>query len=190
MTKFTNEQIKKLVEKYPYIKPVNVWTNETPEDYDYSYYVGDSVELPAGWTRLFLLMCKNIKPHAEKLGSDFYFTQVKEKYGMLCAYTSVTSEKLSHDILMYEHFSSYVCMRCGKEARYETTGWIENLCTDCIQSDALSFSNKIYRQSYTTVDRFNSSGVCRIRYSFRPIRTEYNHVKNMTDQEFFEYLMA
>ena len=38
------EQIKKLVERYPYLLPRNVWTGEVPEDYDYTYIIG--VEVP------------------------------------------------------------------------------------------------------------------------------------------------
>lgn len=33
----TQEEIKQLVERYPYLLPRNVWTDKVPEDYDYTY---------------------------------------------------------------------------------------------------------------------------------------------------------
>ena len=57
----TVEQNKKLVEKFPYLIPTNIWTGEVVDNYDYSYNEGEC-DLPIGWHRLFLLYCKNIRP--------------------------------------------------------------------------------------------------------------------------------
>lgn len=41
-----NRKNKKLVKKYPFLLPRNVWTGEVSEDYDYSYTQADA--LPSG----------------------------------------------------------------------------------------------------------------------------------------------
>ena len=56
----TVEQNKLLVERFPFLKPRNVWTGEFSEDYDYSYIVGVG-DVPRGWERLFLLYCKHLR---------------------------------------------------------------------------------------------------------------------------------
>ena len=51
----TNEQIKQLVERYPFLLPRNVFTDELEEDYDYSYLF--PLEIPQGWFNLFFQLC-------------------------------------------------------------------------------------------------------------------------------------
>ena len=54
---YTVEQNKKLIEKFPYLMPINLWTLEPVKDYDFDYIRGD-YELPDGFMRCFLLYCK------------------------------------------------------------------------------------------------------------------------------------
>lgn len=82
----TQEDIKKLVERYPYLLPRNVWTDKLPEDYDYTYIKG--LEIPNGWRKLFFQMCEDIRqPLIDANYLDkFRFTQIKEKYNSLRCY--------------------------------------------------------------------------------------------------------
>jgi hypothetical protein len=59
MTK-EQRQNKKLIKRYPFLLPRNVFTDEVPEEYDYSYIRGIG-ELPKGWEKLFLQMCEDIR---------------------------------------------------------------------------------------------------------------------------------
>ena len=123
---------KKLVAEMPYLAPHNAWTGEVAEDYDYSYIEGD-YDLPAGWNKLFLQMCRDIKEPLGRAGikDKFYFMQLKEKWNSLRAYHNGATEEVERIIQKYSHLSQFVCSKCGKPATYETSGYILSYCTDC-----------------------------------------------------------
>lgn len=129
----TQEEIKKLVERYPYLLPRNVFTDEIPDDYDYTYINGFG-EIPKGWEKLFLQLCEDIRQPLIDAGylDKFRFCQIKEKYNQLQCYHFGAPETVHGIIDKYSAMSSYVCTRCGKPATCETTrGWIESFCDDC-----------------------------------------------------------
>lgn len=128
----TQETIKQLVERYPYLLPRNVWTDEVPDDYDYSYVRGE-YELPKGWHKLFLQMCEDIRQpliDADYL-DKFRFSQIKEKYNRLECYNFGATAEVQDIIDKYAVMSSYVCIRCGKPATCETQGYFASFCDDC-----------------------------------------------------------
>lgn len=127
----TKEEVKKLVERYPYLLPYNVWTGNVPEDYDYSYIF--PLEIPDGWMKLFLQMCEDIRqPLIDANYLDkFRFTQVKEKYNELRCYHCGAPQSVIDIIDKYEQMARYICTRCGKPATYETQGYFESFCEDC-----------------------------------------------------------
>ena len=183
----TVEQTTQLVKKYPYLTPHNSWTGKIIEDYDYSYT--EAWGLPDGWHRLFYLLCKHLRPHLEKanLLDTFYFTQIKEKYGTMRVYTSCLPDSVDHMIDLYECYSKYVCQSCGESAKYCTHGWIAHLCERCVKEES---ADVIKHSNVATFECFDKdSGFYRLKYSYRPIKTEYNKIKNMSDEEFFNYLM-
>jgi hypothetical protein len=187
---WTTEQIKQLVEKYPYLAPHSSWTGKLVEDYDYSYT--ELQCLPEGWHRLFLLLCKELRTHIEKAGllSTWYFTQVKEKYGMMRVYTCCMPKSIDHIIDLYECYSKYVCCICGEDASWETTGWINYLCNNCAKKDTQSTMYPVKYKKTTTIECYNNNTHEKLQYSFRLIRTKYNQVSKMTDNEFLEYLLT
>ena len=128
----TQEEIKQLVERYPYLLPRNVWTDRVPEDYDYTYLRGVD-EIPPGWRLLFMQMCEDIRQPL--IDSDFIdkfrFTQIKEKYNRLECYTYGAPVPVQDIIDKYSMMSSYICTVCGKPAIYETLGWIASFCEEC-----------------------------------------------------------
>ena len=130
----TIEQNKMLCERYPFLLPRNLWTDEVNEDYDYSYIRGIE-ELPIGWRKLFLQMCEDIRQpliDADYL-DKFRFSQIKEKYNRMCCYNFGAPEHVYDIIMKYEYISQFICQRCGKPATYETTGWYTSYCDECIE---------------------------------------------------------
>ena len=126
----TTEQVKQLIEVYPFLLPRNVWTGEVVDDFKYDYVDGLWC-VPEGWSRLFLLFCKDIKPLLGDKLNTFRFSEVKEKYGRLCLYNFGATEAAHTLIRMYETYSMNVCEYCGKIATYRSRGWITSVCEDC-----------------------------------------------------------
>lgn len=195
----TVEQNKKLVEKFPYLIPTNIWTGEVVDNYDYSYIEG-VCDLPVGWHRLFLLYCKNIRPLLEKFDyiDKYRFSQIKEKYGSMRLYDNGYPTDCNVDELnrIYEHLSTYTCEDCGKPAKYETPGWITELCESCYKVSYQSqyvedkTKNKIRRKDFTVrLIRFSTDGTINIRYDSKPYWEEYLKCRRMSDSEFVDYLL-
>ena len=140
------EENKKLVERYPFLLPRNIWTDEVPDSYDYSYIKG--VEIPDGWKKLFLQLCEDIRQpliDADCL-EKFRLSQIKEKYNALCCYHFGAPPEVQDIIDKYSVMSGYVCTKCGKPAMYETQGYIESFCEDCWKD--------IARHEYSVVIEF------------------------------------
>lgn len=130
----TQEEIKKLIERYPFLLPRNVWTDEVDEDYDYSYIF--PLEIPEGWYKLFLQLCEDIRqPLIDANYLDkFRLLQVKEKFNRLEVYNQGVPEAASvvQDIIdKYSMMACYICTVCGKPATFETNGYIASYCDDC-----------------------------------------------------------
>ena len=78
------EYNRRLVERYPWLLPRNVWTDQPLEDYDYEFTNFD--DIPAGWRKAFgLNMMEDIRKELIKVNylEDFHVLQCKEKYGEL-----------------------------------------------------------------------------------------------------------
>ena len=192
--KLTTEQRKQLIKVYPYLQPRNVWTGKISEDYDYSYIRGEH-ELPDGWLRLFLLYCKNLRPILveTELLDKFRFSQLKEKYGRMCLYNFGIPRSSGADILtmMYESYSQDICHVCGKQARYESKGWIEPWCEECIDKCPYQYY-KIYKRSQMSIETWNreKESTEQIYYSFRKLAREYKKCLAMSEDEFYNYIIT
>ena len=130
----TRDEIIKLVERYPYLLPRNVFTDKLPDDYAYDRIL--HTEIPKGWNRLFLQMCEDIRQPLidDDYLDKFRFTQVKEKYNRLECYNRGASEEVNTILEKYMVLSRYVCTKCGRRARYETQGYIASYCKPCRES--------------------------------------------------------
>ena len=128
----TQEEIKNLIERYPYILPRNVWTDKVDEDYDYTYIRGIG-EIPKGWDKLFLQLCEDIRQplidanYLEK----FRFSQIKEKYNRMECYNFGAPEEVQDIIDKYSVMARYICTRCGKPATCKTQEYFVSFCDDC-----------------------------------------------------------
>jgi hypothetical protein len=144
----TNEQNKQLVERYPFLLPRNVFTDELPEDYDYSYINGIG-EIPRGWEKLFLQMCEDIRQPLIDTGQleTFRFVQIKEKYNRLECYNNGAPEKVHEIIDKYTMMAGYICTNCGKPATFETRGYIASYCDDCFKDYARHYEGEWIKPS-------------------------------------------
>ena len=81
---------KKLVKKYPWLKPRNVWTGKLVKDYDYSWIEWGC--LP-GWDVAFGDMYLKELGEAVKDQKDFMILEIKEKYGCYDDKTEVLTKR-------------------------------------------------------------------------------------------------
>lgn len=126
---------KKLCKKYPFLLPVNVWTGKVSDDYDYSYTLNDC--LVGSWQKFSPKIWKELKAILIEGNylHDFYFEQIKEKYGTLRLYYGSIPTKISDKMYAWENkykkLSEQVCIYCGKPATHYTSGWISYVCKKC-----------------------------------------------------------
>lgn len=105
--------------------------------------------MPKGWRKVFgIQMCKEIK-HAlledgRKKLYKYRIIQIKEKFGLLCWYDSCGNEETDNIICKYEKISQHTCICCGRTAKYQTQGWIENYCEKCIPEKQKKHALKYY----------------------------------------------
>lgn len=134
---------KELCEKYPFLMIRNQEGN-IDKNYDYSYTWLD--EIPSGWKKLFLQMCEDIRNELIKYNclNDYYFLEVKEKYGSLTVYDNDTpSEEINEILDKYSYLSNYICIDCGStNAILYTAGWWEPYCDKCFKVHFPNFTEK------------------------------------------------
>lgn len=167
----TQEKIKELIERYPFLLPRSLWTDEVDEDYDYSYINGFD-EIPQGWDKLFLQLCEDIRqPLIDADYLDKYrLLQVKEKFNELRVYDQGVPEAaavVERIIDKYSMMARYVCTVCGKPATYETHGYIASYCDDCWKDYVLHDKGEWikFKPEYT-VRRFSQEGTVTETISF------------------------
>lgn len=189
---FTCEQRKKLIEIYPYLKPRNVWNDEEIPNYDYSWMNGES-DLPLGWIRLFMMYVKDIRPHLEKNGlvNRYRFSQIKEKYNTMRMYDFGAPYHVHQLNTIYDCFARYVCQNCGELATIETQGYYASYCNNCAEIFAKNYNTEQLKiPNFCVTERYANGIYYETHYSYKVLLKRYLKVKNMTDQEFFEYLIT
>lgn len=132
--KVIRRENKKLVERYPFLKPHNYYCGYLEIDnYKYDYTLLD--EMPTGWRKRFgLVMCEMIREALIKdnLLNEYRVDQIKEKYGSLRWYDSYGNKEVYQIISQFEYISEHTCIVCGKlNAKMIDNGWIIPLCEKC-----------------------------------------------------------
>ena len=126
------EHNKKLIERYPFLAPRNVWTGLMVSDYDFSFTELDC--MPSGWRKKFgIELCEELRNELIKHDflDSYQITQIKEKYGTLRWYDAGNTEEGHKIIRKYEDLSWDICIDCGEPATKETIGWIMPVCDKC-----------------------------------------------------------
>lgn len=141
----SGEAMLALLNKYPFLKfrktygscePVYETDAEDIENNYYKYWDGHGWENL--WKNRYLpRLFKLYDSWDDETKEKFCFTEIKEKYGELRIYTSVSTGEDSLNEIASD-LSSWICADCGAEPREEgcrviwtTGGWITNLCEDC-----------------------------------------------------------
>ena len=84
---------KRLVKKWYFLAPRNVWTGQIPKDYNYTWI--DWWEFDTGWGKAFgWMFLKELGDAVKESGrKDFQILNQKEKFGELRTYTGYCSAK-------------------------------------------------------------------------------------------------
>ena len=123
---------KKLIKKYLWLKPYNVWTGKIWKDYNYETTWAD--DLPSGWRKAFGdMMFEEIDEVLKRTNSKIYIEQIKEKFGELRFYCQAPREV--QDIINdYSTLSENICIFCGKpDVPMISTGWMLPKCKECFE---------------------------------------------------------
>ena len=170
------EFAKKLIEKYPFLIPRNVFTDKIPENYDYTYVRGLG-EIPSGWNVLFLQMCNDLREQLiiDNQLESFRFTQIKEKYNRMVCYHNGCSEAAQRIIDKYEHMAMYVCTVCGKPATVETMGYIASYCDKCYEKYKTYKAEPITLETSYKIMRFSHGEKTEEIISFEDEWNRYNN---------------
>lgn len=139
------EYNKSLAKRFPWL---------IPPEYKKNGYYGwtwlDAME--TGWRLAFgIQMCEEIQKELERINyvDEYVVLDVKEKWAEL-RWTSggVPIESKILDIIdKYEKMSKTTCVDCGKQATYESTGYILPFCESCVE-------RLIKEDDYLTKDSF------------------------------------
>lgn len=144
----TDEKMKELLEKYPFLVYRNVFNDEKcfdeKKDLEINYYKEwDGY----GWEGIWKKYLEKLfelydNKWSEETKKHFQFTEIKEKYGQLRIYTSFTDteENLENKA---EMLSEWTCIKCGKQPRdsrgrhiiWRSYGWVGNYCRDCAKKE-------------------------------------------------------
>jgi hypothetical protein len=93
-----------------------------------------------GWRQLLWDLCVELEPHVESLDREiatrepqvnFVVLQVKEKFGGLRFYTTLTSKAIDDCIRRAQERALSTCMDCGQPARLRTQGRWHVACDAC-----------------------------------------------------------
>ena len=105
--------------------------------------------MDAGWFRRFGMdMLKEMKAQLKKDGMlhTYRIAQIKEKFGLLTWYDGGASKELHAIIDKYSSMSEKICIDCGRDADYITSGYILPLCEHCISEEGKQGAKKIKKQ--------------------------------------------
>ena len=121
---------KKLIARYPWIRPVD-WNWNRIKTYSFTMYD----DVPEGWKRAFgRIMLEDYREVLIRNGflNEFQWVQVKEKYGTLRLYSGNAPKELYELEHKYDYISGHICINCGRiNAPTLTDGWVEPLCKEC-----------------------------------------------------------
>ena len=141
------EELKKLLEKYPFLIHRNVFSKEVcyqteEENLKHNWY---NEWNGCGWEKIWKRFMQELFKEYDKLSDEakkkFAIFDTKEKYGTLRVSLSGYTEGMMEAETILHFMSSVTCQNCGKQPRdskgnhliWTTRGWITNLCKDCLK---------------------------------------------------------
>ena len=95
--------------------------------------------MPTGWWYSFgEQMCKEIQDEIDGWMDEeleWFDISVKEKYGELRIYFTITNDALEKITEKYEELSKHTCICCGRAASWMSKGWIAPYCNKCAAAE-------------------------------------------------------
>jgi hypothetical protein len=89
----------------------------------------------SGWDNLVkdvsIKIEKIIEKMPEEVQSNFYATQIKEKFGSLRFYMSNSTEEIDQLIKEAERKSVEICECCSRPGTIKPSPWLKCLCESC-----------------------------------------------------------
>ena len=124
------QKFQELLKKYPWSKSRG-W-DEEPGEQPYCMLE----DIPDGWWEAFgEMMFEELDAalKAHNLVDEFYFEQIKEKYGALRMYASPGVPEISNILDKYEVLSENICIMCGAVdvPNIAIGGWVSPYCKNC-----------------------------------------------------------
>lgn len=144
---------KRLAKKYgDWILAHNAWSGKVNKR---SKWLSNEYDaFSGGWRDLWHMCIEDINKEIHKskrLEREFYFMQIKEKYGEIRAYTNFVTKEIDRIIEDYSFISANVCQRCGKPDSSISKGcWVECCCKDCYEKEWKGKEHKPYEEAYDT----------------------------------------
>ena len=87
-----------------------------------------------GWFQLFYDLNKRIAYYLEHINPsvkpDFYWSQIKEKFGTARWYYNGGDDIISDLISYYEGITAYTCETCGEPGKLRGKGWYYTSCNE------------------------------------------------------------
>ena len=164
MTELDGLKKEQIFEKYPFLVMRTPWDGHVIEDTEITEYDN----CPVGWREIFLDVIKVISSSydnwTKKQKQDFYFTDIKEKFGALRIYTSFSTDKISNAIEYAETTSAYTCIECGAQPQtkknriiWQTRGYILPFCKDCMMRKIYEKDSHFIKDDFVKITRRKSS---------------------------------
>ena len=190
-----------LLRKYPFLKK-DFLLKDNPSD----YYGIDKEDVKVnwykawdgtGWERLWKIyfmprLFKLYDTWDDEQKKNFRIMDTKSKYGRLRLDCSC---RLPDDMeWILEWMSEYICERCGAELRdekgrqyiYTTTGWISNLCLDCLKSDIEEGTDpeKLKHYAYSFgYQKYINNGVITVKFRYNSEHDWLDKIETVFDKE-------
>lgn len=138
--------------RYPFWQPRNGWSGK--KLWTFSEYS----QIPKGWRKAFgKQLTKDLKKQLKKDNQlkDFYFLDIKQKWGYLRLYPCATTAKVFELLDYYENLSIQYCEFCGKPSRYYIDwGYHCYVCSDCFNEQLVDCTKK---------EIYNAKRRCRLK---------------------------
>lgn len=156
--------IKELLEKYPFLKYRNVFSDEETAENpleDNWFTAWDNTGWKDIWQEFLLKLCKQWETWDEEAKKSFRIFDTKEKWGRLRSDWSGGTDEAHNLEWGYEMLSGYTCIKCGKQPRdskgnrmiWNSKGWIAPYCKDCAKKDFYEHKN-MYKKGIKWKDVF------------------------------------
>lgn len=168
-----------LIERYPFLIPRN-WEGDIPKNYNYLYTKLD--DMPRGWKKSFgVIMCEELREILlkENMLDDYYFSEVKEKYGRLCIYDNGSNRELQDILLKYEYISEHICIICGKfDVTLFDDGWVCPYCDNCFIERKKEEHYRYLDYNERKENPFNKDKAMKFKLDDEPLQTSI-HMESM-----------